>query len=849
MRPTRTFPAPWPFLLAATTLVLAGCGGGGGGGGSETAGAAQVLEVVQPAPASPEATPPQTDVATPSTPVQVTAAAIHYRGERTAGRATVGRREQPLTLHAIAAPVESQGLPLVDFVEGVADTVGDAVQDFLDLVLPDKLVDDILGIEDDDDHDDDIHDYFPTGAQDQWTFLGDAEILQGADPVLLFGLAGTGPTTYGFTLAVQGSGFYFVDQEVSGGTVTAEPALLWIPNDLRVGSVHTGAADLTHTPTAGTATTVHVARRIELVAREAHATLHSYFADALHFRIVDTVTRGDGTTAPLTYDLYLGRGFGPVECNATDGGIIRHAEIERAAIRGRPRPDTDGDGLIDADDPDDDNDGVPDDHQGSNTPGAWEERCRTATAGCDDAFPKDPAEQADNDGDRVGNRADPDDDNDAVPDGVDYYPWDGARSEAPYRVYLWATDPGGVRHLYTLDPDAAGAQAPAEILPDQAPSLWGLAVCPRRPDGPTAVRLAFLAPAAGAGPADATGSHLWVADEDGVRDITPDLHRRVLDATWEVGGESLYFGLWDSTDDPNLVLRQVDRLGLDPPDAPVGGRVWKYRFGATQRYLAYADDSHLFSDLILRDRQGGRRELTPEENDSTLFGILRKSFSVFELDRDPEFSADGSRLAAGGALSMIERWVLFFTIYDRGPEEAIRVWETATGRVVRKLDHDTFGVGTLEVRLPQGFAALSPFGRYLAVEVYPEGGGRLDVVDLASGAITTVSDILPAPETYPAHWELGSGGWTFTDPPALVLALADGGGVSRPVRLPVDGSGPAALSDLPSEGPILLSPHGRHLFFVHDQRVWRVDTATRGTPVAITDATFADHLLRLEVAR
>jgi hypothetical protein len=854
MRPAQTFVASFSLIFAATALVLAGCSGGGGG--SDAGGAAQALEAVQPEPpaaepAAPPTTEPDTAVATPSASLQVSAAAIHFQGERSGVRVTVGRRRAPITVDAVTPAVESQGLPLVDAVEHVVDVVGDRVEDVLDAVLPDRIVDDILGIDQHNDHEDNIRDYFPTGAQDQWTYLDDAEILEGTDPVLLFGLSGTGPTTYGFTLAVHSSGFYFVDQEVSGGTVTAEPALLWIPNDLRVGSVHNGESDLTYTPVAGTATTVHVVRRVELVDKEPHETLHSYFARALHFRIEDTVTPvpPDGGSRTIAYNLYLGRRFGPTECRAaeTDGGDApRYTEIERARIGGQARPDTDGDGLVDADDPDDDNDGVPDNHLGGNTPGSMP--CTTVVNDCDDALSKDPTEQADNDGDRVGNHADPDDDNDAVPDLVDYYPWDAARSEAPYRVYLWGTDADNIRHLYSLDPDAAGPQVPEEILPDRAPTLWGLSVYPRRADGPDAVRLAFLAPAAGASPTDAAGSHLWVVDEDGVRDVTPNLRRRALDATWDAGGESLYFGFWDSTDDPNLVLHQVDRLGLDPPDAPLDGRIWKYRFSPDQHYVAYADDSHLFSDLILRDREGGRRELTPEDRDKLLFGIIRKSYSVFELDRDPEFSADQSRLAAGGALSKIDRWLLFFHVYDEGPEETIRVWETATGRLVRELDHDAFDVGTLQVRLPQGFAALSPFGRYLVVEVYPDGGGRLDVVDLENGAITTVSDTLPPPEDSAAHWQLGAGGWAFTDPPALVLALRDADGVIHPALVAVDGSGPAVLGDLASEGPILLSPHGRHVFFVHDQRVWRVDSAAGSAPVAITDA-IADPLLRLEVAR
>jgi serine protease AprX len=90
-----------------------------------------------------------------------------------------------------------------------------------------------------------------------------------------------------------------------------------------------------------------------------------------------------------------------------------------------PNPDLDGDGVPndvdncptvsnpdqlntdgapdggDACDADDDNDGVPDDI---------------------DAFPLDPSESADSDGDGVGNNADPDDDNDGVDDSVDVCP-------------------------------------------------------------------------------------------------------------------------------------------------------------------------------------------------------------------------------------------------------------------------------------------------------------------------------------------------------------------------------------------------------------------------------------------
>jgi len=846
----RILPAPW--LLVALAVFVGGCSGGGGGG-DHAAGATQVLEAVQPAP---PVTDPESDAAVPGTS-EVAAVAIHWQGELSGARVTVGRRQAPLTAYALTPVVDSQGLPLIDVIEDVSDFVENRVEDLLQSILPDFIVDDILGI-DDDDHDPSVHDFFPTGASDEWTFIGDAAILQGADPKLLFGIDAAGPATYGFTLVVHRSGFYFTTQEVTGGTITATPALLLLPNDLRQDVRHHHAADLTYTPDTGAPVTRHVERTVTLVERGPHTTLHSYFADALHFRIEDNVTPvpADGTNRILTYHLYLGLGFGPLECIAANGASTpRHTEIERAVIRGQRRPDTDGDGLLDADDPDDDNDGTPDDHLGSNTPGAledWQERCRVDTVDCNDAFPKDPTEQADNDGDHLGNHADPDDDNDAVPDLVDYYPWQGDKSEGPYRVYLWATDTGGVRHLYALDPDAASpaAQSAEEIAPDHAGEMWEVAVYPRRTGGTMDPRLAFLAPAAGASPGHPTGSHLWVKDAEGLRDVTPALAFRVTRATWEVDGESLFLGVWESVDDSAQVLRQADRAGLDPLATPFGGEVWKYRFSPDQRYLAFADESHLFSDLRLLDRQGGGRNLTPEEEGEILFGIIRKSFSVFELDRDPEFSADGGRLATAGALSLIERWYLFFHVFDRGPEEKICIWHPATGRLVRKLSADDFGVDRLQFQLPPGFAALSPFGRYLAVEVYPGEDGRLDLLDLKSGTIATLSDRLPPAETYPDHWELGAGGWAFTDPPALILPLDNGEGATLPVRLPVDGSGPVELvaAGYASEGPILLSPHGRTVFFIHDHAVWRIGTAAAGTPVAIT-GPFAGPPPRLEVAR
>jgi Thrombospondin type 3 repeat len=75
-------------------------------------------------------------------------------------------------------------------------------------------------------------------------------------------------------------------------------------------------------------------------------------------------------------------------------------------VFGTVETDADGDGFgDDTQDTDDDNDGVED---GS------------------DAFPLDPAEQADLDHDGIGDNADPDDDNDGAPDAVDLYPLNAA---------------------------------------------------------------------------------------------------------------------------------------------------------------------------------------------------------------------------------------------------------------------------------------------------------------------------------------------------------------------------------------------------------------------------------------
>lgn len=84
-----------------------------------------------------------------------------------------------------------------------------------------------------------------------------------------------------------------------------------------------------------------------------------------------------------------------------------------------PPLDTDGDGALDIEDLDDDNDGYPD---------------------TEDAFPLDSAEWADFDTDGIGDNADPDDDNDLVFDDKDDFPFDPDRwkesEEGDFLLYI-----------------------------------------------------------------------------------------------------------------------------------------------------------------------------------------------------------------------------------------------------------------------------------------------------------------------------------------------------------------------------------------------------------------------------
>ncbi len=85
--------------------------------------------------------------------------------------------------------------------------------------------------------------------------------------------------------------------------------------------------------------------------------------------------------------------------------------------------DYDGDGIGDNSDHDDDNDGIEDDRD----PYPFD-KDNDGVDDINDLFPDDPNESSDNDGDGIGDNADPDDDNDGTLDSEDIYPSDPNRS-------------------------------------------------------------------------------------------------------------------------------------------------------------------------------------------------------------------------------------------------------------------------------------------------------------------------------------------------------------------------------------------------------------------------------------
>ncbi len=98
--------------------------------------------------------------------------------------------------------------------------------------------------------------------------------------------------------------------------------------------------------------------------------------------------------------------------------------------------DIDHDGVGNAQDPDDDNDNVPDKQ---------------------DAFPADPAESVDTNGNRIGDNADPDDDSDNVSDEIDAFPQNPAETHD--------TDSDGSGNNADLDDDNDGIEDTLETAP------------------------------------------------------------------------------------------------------------------------------------------------------------------------------------------------------------------------------------------------------------------------------------------------------------------------------------------------------------------------------------------------
>ncbi|MEM1230028.1 MAG: FG-GAP-like repeat-containing protein [Pseudomonadota bacterium] len=132
--------------------------------------------------------------------------------------------------------------------------------------------------------------------------------------------------------------------------------------------------------------------------------------------------------------------------NLSAGAIYRLTESGGASVR---FIDSDGDGQVDAFDPDDDNDGVPDvDDAFPLDPTESADSDGDGVGDNADAFPNDPSESADTDSDGIGNNADIDDDNDGISDAAEQ--GTGAGPTTVTSPILTVSQGGGVSEDFTV---------------------------------------------------------------------------------------------------------------------------------------------------------------------------------------------------------------------------------------------------------------------------------------------------------------------------------------------------------------------------------------------------------------
>lgn len=177
----------------------------------------------------------------------------------------------------------------------------------------------------------------------------------------------------------------------------------------------------------------------------------------------ETETYDAGTSAPVPYwdfgdsNQLPGLLINGVVHRDSDGDGVLDAD-DKYPFDASESTDTDGDGIADNTDPDIDNDGVAnnedafpyDDTESSDRDGDGVGDNR-------DAFPDDSNEWLDNDNDGAGNNSDTDDDNDGVADENDAFPYDAAE---------WAdTDKDGIGNNADPDDDNDGVADSEDAFP------------------------------------------------------------------------------------------------------------------------------------------------------------------------------------------------------------------------------------------------------------------------------------------------------------------------------------------------------------------------------------------------